>query len=134
MNSGLTRLITLLAVLICFPLQGVAAVTMPACQSHGKTMEMQVDAGGSEAMSDCDHHQAQPASDSHHQHSDKTTGKVPCDNCFNCHLSAGQAIIPVNAAVGINGIPVMVGALTAEFTDSDPSLLFHPPRSPVAWC
>lgn len=118
MYSRLIRTIALFAVLICLPLQGLAAVTMPACQAHSQKMEMQADAGHTEGMSHCDqHNSSQPA---------KNTS---CDKCSYCFLSAAQAIIPFNGAVELNGIGLMVARLIAKIPDSVPSSLFHPPKS-----
>lgn len=130
MYRKLAWLIMLFSVLVCLPLQGLAAVTMSACQSHGhQEKEMHADAAGWVAEHGHDRHHAQSDSACHHQHGDKTPQKPACDNCFNCHLSVGQAIIPSNATVGGDGISVMVSILTAGFTDSYPFAFYHPPRS-----
>ncbi len=117
MYSRLSRLITLFAILICLPLQGLAAVTMPSCQSHGQKMEIQIDAGQANTMSHCDSHDG-----------DQPSKNTPCDKCFNCYLNAAQAITPFNLFVEVNGNAPMFAGPVAEIPDSVPSSLFHPPR------
>lgn len=118
MYSKLTRLITLFALLICLPLQGLAAVTMPSCQMHGQKMAMQADAV---AMSHCNHHSKEQPSK-----------QVPCDKCFSCHLSAAQTMIPFNISVVSGGVAPMIANITQEVPDAVPSSLFHPPRTILA--
>jgi hypothetical protein len=122
MHSKLNRLIALCAILICLPLQGMAAVTMPSCHVHGQNTEMHVDADHSEAMPHC----------SHHHDGDHSNKNTPCDKCFSCYLSATLAMIPFNIAVELNGVSPMVAGPTLEILDSIPSPLFHPPRSTFA--
>ncbi|OIQ84900.1 hypothetical protein GALL_332600 [mine drainage metagenome] len=122
MHSKLNRLIMLFAILICLPLQGLAAVTMPSCHVHDQKMEMHVDADHSEVMSHCDHHHDG-------DHSNKNT---PCDKCFSCYLSATMAMISFNISVELNGVSPMVAGPALEISDLVPSPLFHPPRSTFA--
>ena len=117
MHSKLIRLIVLFAILICLPLQGLAAVTMPSCQMHGSKVEMQVDTDQSDGMSHCDHHDA-----------NQLTKKAPCDKCLSCYLSVAQAIIPFSIFVELNSATPMFTGLIAETPDSILSSLFHPPR------
>jgi len=121
MHSKLTRLITLLAILVCLPLQGLAAVTMPACQAHGQKMEMHADVGQAQASDHCDHHDKAPQSKN-----------SPCDKCFYCYLSATQAVSPHLLTVDALGVTVMVAAPLAGMSDALPSSLYHPPRSTFA--
>ena len=113
----LIRLITLFVILVCLPLQGLAAVTMPSCQMHDSKVEMHVNADHSDDMSHCDHH-----------NTDQPTKKAPCDKCFACHLSVAQAIIPFNISVEFSGASPMFASQMAEILDTVPSSLFHPPR------
>jgi hypothetical protein len=121
MYSKLSRLITLFAILVCLPLQGLAAVTMPSCQAHGQQMEMHIDADQSGDMSYCDHHD-----------SDQPSKNAPCDKCFSCYLSAAQAIIPFNISIELDGVTPKVTGPVAEIPDSFTSSLFRPPRSTFA--
>ncbi|CAG4884963.1 conserved exported protein of unknown function [Georgfuchsia toluolica] len=124
MYSRLSRLMTLFAILICLPLQGLAAVTMPSCQAHGQKMEMQATTGEMADMSHCDHH-----------HNGKPQPKkAPCDKCFACYLSTAQAIIPFVMSVKASGASPMNDGLTREIPEPVPSSLFHPPRSILARC
>lgn len=117
MHSKLIRLITLFTILVCLPLQGLAAVTMPSCQMHGSKVEMQVDTDHSDSMAHCEHHDT-----------NQLTKKTPCDKCLTCYLSVAQAIIPFNISVEFSGATPMFTGLIAGIPDSVPSSLFHPPR------
>lgn len=116
MYSRLSRLIVLFAMLVCLPLNGLAASTMPACEMHGQTMAMHADADQMNAMPGCDHHESKPQ-----------PGKTPCDKCFACHMSSAQAIIPfvmpMQAMVAIQKFSVA----PAEIPQSVSSSLFRPP-------
>lgn len=118
MRSRLSRLITSIAIIVCLPLQGLAAVAMPACQTHGQNAGMYVNADhGDEGMSHCDqHNNNQPSRNS------------KCDKCLNCYLSASQAIVPFNLTIEVNGAAPMVFGLSKEIPDSDPYLLLRPPQ------
>lgn len=122
MRFRLTRLFTLLAILICLPLQGLAAVTMPSCQAHGQKMEVHVDADQSEFTSHC----------GHHHDGDQPSSNAPCDKCFYCHLNVTQAIIPFSLLLEVNGVAPMVSGLIAGIPETVPSSPFHPPRSTFA--
>lgn len=117
MSYKLIRLIALYVVLICLPLQGLAAVTMPSCQKHSSKVEMHVDVEHYDDMSHCDH-----------QDADHSTKKTPCDKCLNCHLGAAQAIILFNVPVELSGVAPMFTRLIAEIPDLATPSLFHPPR------
>jgi len=121
MHSKLIRLITLFVILVCLPLQGLAAVAMPACQAQHQNMEMH-NAGQAGVMSHCGH-----------CHDDGQPSKsAACDQCFTCHLSAAQAIIPFSLPMAIKGVAPMVAAPLAGTSDSLPSSLFRPPRLTLA--
>lgn len=133
MHSRLTRLITLLAILVCLPLQGLAAVTMPACQAHGQNMAMHSDVGQAEASDDCDHHEVKHSADCDHHHDQAPHSKnSPCDKCFSCYLSATQAVSPQLLTVDAFGVMVMVATPLAGMSDALPSSLYHPPRPTFA--
>jgi hypothetical protein len=105
-------------------MQGLAAVTMPSCQSHGQKMEMQVDVDHSESMSHFNHH----------QDGNQPSKNAPCDKCSSCNLSASQAIIPSNLFVEVFGVASAVASLATEAPDSVHSSLFRPPRLTFAQC
>lgn len=125
MHSKFSRLIATFAILICLPLQGLAAVTMPACQSHEQTMEMHVDSGQMASMDHCEH-SIKPHD---MQHSDK---KAPCDKCFSCFLSSTQAIIPFNFSVEMNNHHAMYSGMFSDIPDSVLSSVYRPPRLTLA--
>jgi hypothetical protein len=133
MHSKLTRLITLLAILVCLPLQGLAAVAMPACQTHGQQMAMHADADRAQASDDCDHDDVKRSVDCDHHH-DKThqSKSSPCDKCFSCYLSATQAVLPQLLAVDAIGVAVKIAAPQSGMSDALPSSLYHPPRTTFA--
>lgn len=116
MYSRLSRLIVLFAMLVCLPLNGLAASTMLACDMHGQTIAMHADADQMNAMPGCDQHESKPQS-----------GKTPCDKCFACHMSSAQAIIsfvlPMQAMAAIQKFSVVM----AEMPQSVSSSLFRPP-------
>jgi len=129
MQSKLLRLITLLAILICLPLQGLAAVVMPACEAHGQMTEMSSGVGQAQAPDDCDHHSVTNAEDCDHHHNQAPHSKnSPCDKCFSCYLSATQAVFTQLLAVDALGVTVMVAAPLDDMSDALPSPLYHPPR------
>jgi hypothetical protein len=117
MHSRPSRIVTLLAILICLPLQGLAAVTMPSCQIHDQKTEMHFDANNSQSMAHCSHH-----------HDDRQKSKnSSCNKCINCYLVA-TAIIPFSMLLIINGVTPLVAAPVADIPDSLQTSLFHPPR------
>lgn len=121
MRSKLTKYIVLLALMVCLPLQGLAAVTMSSCQTHDVKMKMQVTAGHSDSMEHCEHHAA-----------DHVTKKSPCDKCLSCYLSVAQAIIPINIAFDLSAANPMIDTLTLVTLNAVPSSHFHPPRTSLA--
>ena len=121
MRSKLTKYIVLLALMVCLPLQGLAAVTMSSCQTHDVKMKMHVTAGQSDSMEHCEHHAAE-----------HVTKKSPCDKCLSCYLSVAQAIIPINIAFDLSAANPMIDTLTLVTLNAVPSSHFHPPRTSLA--
>ncbi len=121
MRFKLTKFIVLLALMVCLPLQGLAAVTMPSCQAHDTKTEMHLGTNHSDTMAHCEHH------DSNH-----VTKKAPCDKCLSCYLSIAQAIIPVNIAFDLSVANPMFDAPILASLNSVPSSHFHPPRATLA--
>src|SRR5450830_637439 len=121
MFSKLTKLVVLLALMVCLPLQGLAAVTMPSCQAHDTKMEMHIGAGHADSMEHCEHHAANHA-----------TKKSPCDKCLSCYLSVAQAIIPFNIVFDLSAANPMFDTLILVTLNSVPSLHFRPPRTTLA--
>ena len=133
MRSKLTRLIMLMAILVCLPLQGLAAVTILACQAHEQKMAMHADVGQTQASDPCNHHEIKHSDDCDHHHDKAPQSKnSPCDKCFSCYLSATQAVFPHLLAVDAPGVTVMVAAPLAGMSDALPSSLYHPPRPTFA--
>lgn len=108
--------------LICLPLEGMAAVAMPDCPKHEPHKMMVVaDMSNMNDMAHCDHHDsAQPAEN------------VTCDKCLPCHLSVAQAIIPFNTPLEFSGALPMYSTEITEVPDTVPPSLFHPPKQTFA--
>jgi len=121
MYSKLSRLIVLFAMLVCLPLNGLAALAMPACETHGQTMVMHADDGRMDAMPGCGHHDTKPQS-----------GKTPCDKCFSCQMPSAQAIIPFFLSVNVAVAAQQFSAVMAEKSQSISSSLFRPPITTFA--
>lgn len=116
MYSRLSRLIVLFAMLVCLPLNGLAASAMPACEVHGQTMAMHADADQMDAMPGCDHHESKQKS-----------GNTPCDKCFACHMASAQAIIPFAFSMQVMAVTRKFSVVMAEKPQSVSSSLFRPP-------
>lgn len=124
MYSRLSRLMALFAILICLPLQGLAAVTMPFYMAHQQTMEMNAAAGDMADMSHCGHrHDGNPQ-----------PKKAPCDKCLVCYLSAAQALVPFVMPVDAPDGALLVTGQTRGIPEPIPASLFHPPRPIPARC
>ena len=127
MHSRLSKLIVLFALLICLPLQGLAAISMPACQAHSSAIElkmeieMEMHMDSADTMSHCEQ-----------QTADHTSKKSSCNQCLSCYLSVAQAIIPFSLAVELSGANPMFATLMLEAVNSIPSSHFHPPRTTLA--
>lgn len=121
MYSRLSRLIVLFAMLTCLPLNGLAAVTMPACDAHGQSTTMHADDDQMKAMPGCDHHESKPQS-----------GKTPCDKCLSCHVVSAQAIAPFALSMPMMAMTTKFFAVSAEKLPSVSSSLFRPPISTFA--
>lgn len=108
--------------LICLPLEGIAAVVMPNCQMQD-THQVTIGASMSniDDMTHCHHHDAA-----------KSTKNVTCDKCLPCHLSIAQAIIPFTPPLEISGALPMHSNEITEVPDNIPPSLFHPPRQAFA--
>jgi len=88
----LYRWIIAVLLMLCLPLQGMAAVAMPIGMSHGAVPvasqhTMQADT--------TDPHCMQHAEDE----AQVDQSAAPCDNCFTCHISVSQALMPVTAEI-----------------------------------
>jgi hypothetical protein len=116
MYSRLSRLIVLFAMLVCLPLNGLAALAMPACEVHGQTMVMHADADQAGAMPGCDHHE-----------SESQSGKTPCDKCLSCHMASTQAVIPFTFSMQVITATQKFIAALAQKPQSVTSFLFRPP-------
>lgn len=122
MKTNLIKFITLFIMLVCLPLEGMAAVAMPNCQMHDPhQMTVNADMDNMDDMAHCDHHDtAKPAKN------------VACDKCLSCHLSVAQAIIPFNIPLEFSGALPMYCTEITEVPDTAPPSLFHPPRQTFA--
>ncbi len=133
MHSNLARSVTTFAILICLPIQGMAAVVMPACQTHGQKLEMHTIINESDANSDFVHHQVQLSSNCDQHHTDgHQTKSSPCDKCFFCYLSTTQAVIPLIISIDVISAVIIAAAPSAVVPDAISVSLYHPPRSTPA--
>jgi hypothetical protein len=108
--------------LICLPLEGIAAVAMPNCQMHDPhQMMVGADMNNMDDMTHCDHHD-----------SAKPANNVTCDKCLSCHVSVAQAIIPFKTPLEFSGALPMYSTEITEVPDTAPASLFHPPRQTFA--
>lgn len=125
MRSRFWRTLVFVVMLACLPLQGLAALTMPACQMHNQSSDLQhsMDADQDMDMAHCDHHPA-----SNHQPT-----KSACEKCVSCFLSLSQAIIPGGTAVTAVSATERFAAPAETVTDSILTSLFRPPITPSAW-
>ena len=121
MYPKLSRLIVLFAMLVCLPLNGMAALVMPACETHGQAMVMHAEDGKMDAMPGCGHHDTKPQS-----------GKAPCDKCFSCQMPSAQAITPFFLSVSVAVDVQQFSAVMAKKPQSISSSLFRPPITTFA--
>lgn len=106
--------------ILCLPLQGMAAIALPIGMTQAATDAMSVQE--MDEMSDhCmqhEKHDAQPE-----------TSASACDKCFSCHISVAQALTPFAADFQ----PVPVGMLVSVATRNKLATLtfpfFRPPIS-----
>lgn len=130
MHSKLARFVTTFSILICLPIQGMAAVVMPACQAHEQKLEMHTIVNESDANSDFVHHQAESSSNCDQHHTDDHQAKSsPCDKCFFCYLSITQAVIPLIISIDVISAVIIAAAPSAVAPDAISVSLYHPPRS-----
>jgi hypothetical protein len=121
-NSGMSpiRLWIIATLMLCLPLQGMAAIALPMGMSHEAVVAMNMQ--DMESMSDhCKQHEqpdAQP---------EKSTSA--CDQCFSCHLSVAQALTPF----ATDFHPVSAGVLAFAVSGNKVAILtfpfFRPPIS-----
>ncbi|HEY3325874.1 MAG TPA: hypothetical protein VGK14_01745 [Novimethylophilus sp.] len=107
----------------CLPLQGVAGVTMPACEGHDPATQILVASG--DMPPHCMHAMDEPAKQSHDGKMDKTSH----DKCYACYLSVAQALTPSTITVDSSGATASFLPMINDNYQTLPSSLFHPPRS-----
>jgi len=108
--------------LICLPLEGMAAVAMLNCQMHNpQQMMVAADMNNIADMAHCDKHD-----------SEKPANNATCDKCLPCHLNVAQAIILFNTSLEFSGALPMYSTQITEIPDTVPSSLFHPPKQTIA--
>jgi hypothetical protein len=120
------KFIAVFALVICLPLEGLAAVTMPVCDapcgaSHAMTMQAD-DANGMAGMSHCN--QAM----SHHCNMGHKSDKSTCNQCNACSLSAAHAVLDyaLPSVTVISSDAVLSGLEITKPTAVSTSL-FRPP-------
>ena len=135
MHSKLIRYVTVFIMLICLPLQGMAAVAMPACQAHGEKLAMHTIVNESDTQFDAVHHQVESSSNCDQHTTDNQQAKSStCDKCFFCYLSATQGVIPLIISINVIGAATTTAAPLAASSSAFAIPPYHPPRSISAWC
>lgn len=93
-----------ICLMLCLPLQAVAAIAMPFCQFAAAAVMTE-----HENMMHCDHVAAQ----SDHRQAPPAHGHDSCDNCGFCHL-ASAGMIPLSFLLPSELPPARVYALPPE--------------------
>jgi hypothetical protein len=122
----IAKLIAVFVLVVCLPLEGLAAVAMPACDAHcGTTHAMDMKADAASGMTDMSHcSQAM----SHHCNMGHKSDKSSCNHCNACSLSAAQVVpsyaLPFVAVISTNALP---SGLDITKPTSVSTSLFRPP-------
>lgn len=125
MRNRLTKLIILLVLTICLPLQGLAAASMASCQTHAAKVAAPINSSASDNMDHCKNH-SKNYSDHH------SSKKTSCDKCITCYLSVAQAIIPFHVSFDLSTTNATVTTVVLAKINPVPSPHFHPPRTTLA--
>ncbi len=123
-----------LLLIICIPLQGLAAASMPACQHMAamlqaqaaadmdmSNMTMPADQDMTMDMADCEQHHAAPSTQQNHG--------TDCHKCYFCTLGVIAWLMPQIADISIvqaNTLHASQLVLLNQTTNSPP---YHPPRT-----
>ena len=109
--------------MLCLPLQGLAAVALPIGMTSESSSHAMAHAQADSQADMADHcmqhaqHDAQP---------DKTASA--CDNCFTCHITISQALMPATALIH----PAPAGVLSGiSIGDKIATLTFPFFRPPI---
>jgi hypothetical protein len=126
-NENMRKLIKLMVaafLVLCLPLQGLAAVTMPACAGHEPVAVQMADDHA--AMESHCQHMKMAAAKKVHDH------KVSHDKCAACYISVAQAIVPQVAV----SMPALVATVYPVISigryQTRLSTPYDPPRSTSA--
>jgi hypothetical protein len=79
--------------MVCLPLQGMAAVALPIGMAHESRTSAVEHASVPQVAGDMADH-CKPAPDTA-----ASPASDACDQCFSCHLSIAQALLPVPAVL-----------------------------------
>lgn len=119
------RWIIAVLLMLCLPLQGMAAVALPI----GMTHETPVSTVLEPTATDMSDHCMQHASAQHISNKTPEKSTPACDNCFTCHLSVAQALVPIQVTFQ----PVQTGPISTPSSGDKIAILtfpfFRPPIS-----
>jgi hypothetical protein len=119
------RLIALIVLTVCLPLQTLGAVTMPFCEAGDMASANMAGMDHSMPMDHADHampHEAGGHGDQQPQ------GGMDCNECGLCHLACASALpssMPVLSDVLQS---VRLPAVMAHLSSFQPDLVLKPPR------
>lgn len=120
--SRLYRWIIAVLLMLCLPLQGMAAVALPIGMTHETPAQVVAfeQAAHQDEMSDhCmqhAHHDVQPEKSS-----------SACDNCFTCHITISQALMPATAQIHLIPAGVLAGISIGDKIATLTFPFFRPP-------
>lgn len=120
MNFRLYKSIVFFTMLVCLPLQGLAAITMPGCAMNESSVELHVDADNVDSMHNCHNDDNQPS---------KSTFGNKCSYCF---LTLSHAITPFNISVELDSSTALFSDMFAKIPDLVPTSPYTPPRSALS--
>ena len=126
------KFILAVMMMICLPLQGMAAAVMPFGMAH---QDMAADVTAMHQGDGQMDHAMSADMGKHHcldHHTKSSPGKSTCDKSAHCPLCAIQAIITTDLNVGPDTGSQPHPGLATHKPQSIPTPLFRPPRSILA--
>lgn len=117
----LIRLLVVVLLALCLPLQGVAGITMPACAEQQAPLELTADEAA--MSSHCMHEERM------HEERQQQGGKTLNAKCYACHLGIAQAIAPHALTIADAGAVASYFEGAAGEYRTLLSTPYHPPKS-----
>lgn len=111
----LIRLLVVMLLALCLPLQGVAGITMPACAEQQAPLELTAD-------------EAAMSSHCMHEERQQQGGKTLNAKCYACHLGIAQAIAPHALTIADTGAVASYFEGAAGEYRTRLSTPYHPPK------